>query len=122
MLGGSEFVAAIRARLPAPSRAATPCGTNETGRLTVEVAAARLGVTTAELRGVGRRAAVVAARTAIAVVLVTEYGFALTEVARRLHTSRWSVRRALARAQCATDPERRGLVALIAQLAEFRER
>jgi hypothetical protein len=122
VLGGSGFVAAARQRLPAPGRAATPRAAIEPGRFTVEQAAARLGVTTAELRGVNRRAGVVAARTALAVVLVKEHGLSLTEVARCLHTSRWSVRRALARAQRATDADDRRLAELIAQLAECRER
>jgi hypothetical protein len=122
VLGSVRFVHATRERLPAASRPTRPRHEGEAACRSVQEAAALFGLTAAELRGASQRPAVVRARTAIAVLLVRECGWSLTEVASRLGTSRWSVRRALERSRhTGVDVDER-LDGLIAQLAGSRAR
>ncbi|HVO28293.1 MAG TPA: transposase [Candidatus Margulisiibacteriota bacterium] len=122
VLGSARFVHAAREWLPEPSPPRRPSRQGPAGPEIVEEAAALFGLTAAELRGASRRPAVVRARTAIAVVLVRTCGLSLTEAARYLGTSRWSVGRALDRKRCRVVEMNTALSALMAMLDQGRFR
>jgi REP element-mobilizing transposase RayT len=97
ILGSSDFVTSVIDEVKEKGTKIEFRGMLPSGALDslIEAVASRMDLSTAEVKGGGRRRRVVEARMLISLVAVREYGMSLTEVSRALGVSKQSVLRGL---------------------------